>query len=104
MMPESAARQNVSSDTSWGGYAWGTMLILAVVLSALAVIYNAYRYRALFHEQQVLQQQSDGLQVEWGQLLLEQSALASHSRIEKVVTEKLQMYVPSPDEIVVVRP
>ncbi len=103
-MPESAVTQNVSPDTPWGGYVWVVLLVLAVVLSALAVIYNAYSYRALFHEQQVLQQRSDDLQVEWGQLLLEQSALASHSRIEKVVTEKLQMYVPSPDEIVVVRP
>lgn len=80
------------------------LLAVLVILSALGVIYSAYLYRQLFNEQQKLFQGQNGLQVEWGQLLLEQSALAAHSRIEKVVTRQLDMYVPSPEEIVVVRP
>ena len=35
------------------------------------------------------------MQVEWGQLLLEQSAWASHSRVESMVTQQLSMSVHS---------
>ncbi|MEH6626952.1 MAG: cell division protein FtsL [Motiliproteus sp.] len=80
------------------------VLTVFIVLSALSVIYSAYLYRQLFNQQQQMLEVRDQLQVEWGQLLLEQSAMAAHSRIEKIVTKKLDMYVPAPDEIVVVRP
>jgi cell division protein FtsL len=79
------------------------MLLVATVMSALGVIYSAFLYRQAFNSQQQLFQQRDRLDVEWGQLLLEQSALAAHSRIESLVTKRLDMYVPAPDEIVVVR-
>ncbi|HEY5718489.1 MAG TPA: cell division protein FtsL [Motiliproteus sp.] len=80
------------------------VLALMVVMSALAVINSAYHHRQRFNEFQQQLQARDRLQVEWGQLLLEQSALAAHSRIERAVTQKLDMYVPAPDEIVVVKP
>lgn len=80
------------------------MLTVLVVFSALAVVFSSYQHRQYFNDYQELAEQRDELQVQWGQLLLEQSALAAHSRIEKVVTKKLGMYVPEPSEIVVVRP
>jgi len=80
------------------------VLLAMMILSALAVIYSAYYHRQLFNDYQQQLQGRDRLQVEWGQLLLEQSALAAHSRIERAVTKKLDMYVPAPDEIVVVKP
>jgi cell division protein FtsL len=89
--------------TVWRRGAVGILTVL-VIFTAMAVIYSAYLYRQLFSEQQQLLQSRDQMQVQWGQLLLEQSALAAHSRIEKLVTKKLEMYVPSPSEIVVVKP
>lgn len=80
------------------------ILTVLVIFSALGVVYSAYKYRQLFNQHQQFSQQRDQLQVEWGQLLLEQSALSAHNRIEKIVTGQLGMYVPAPDEIVVVRP
>ncbi|RDE22785.1 cell division protein FtsL [Motiliproteus coralliicola] len=79
------------------------MLAASVVVSSLAVIYSAFLYRQAFNQQQQLFQQRNELEVEWGQLLLEQSALAAHGRVERAVTKQLGMYVPSPEEIVVVR-
>ncbi|WP_421865392.1 cell division protein FtsL [Motiliproteus sp.] len=79
------------------------LLLTAVVISSLAVIYSAFLYRQAFNQQQQLIQQRNALEVEWGQLLLEQSALAAHGRVERAVTKQLGMYVPSPEEIVVVR-
>ncbi|MEH6649335.1 MAG: cell division protein FtsL [Motiliproteus sp.] len=89
-------------DVSWQSVLLAVLLV-AVVVSALGVIYSAFLYRQAFNDQQQLYQQRDSLGVEWGQLLIEQSALASHSRIENTVTKRLDMYVPAPDEIVVVR-
>jgi cell division protein FtsL len=43
------------------------------------------------------------MQVEWGQLLLEQSAWASHSRVETMVTEQLSMSIPLAQQVIVVR-
>lgn len=87
----------------WRRGSLATLTVL-VVFSALAVIYSSYKHRQYFNEYQQLANQRDELQVQWGQLLLEQSALAAHSRIEKVVTKRLGMYVPEPSQIIVVRP
>ena len=95
--------QNGGISAAWRRGAVGVLTVL-VIVSALAVIYSAFLYRQLFNEQQQMLVARDGMQVEWGQLLLEQSALAAHSRIEKIVTKKLEMYVPAPNEIIVVRP
>ncbi len=42
------------------------------------------------------------LEVEWGQLQLEQSTWAMHARIEKVATQALGMRVPPPRRVQVV--
>jgi cell division protein FtsL len=54
-----------------------------------------------------LQQLTDlakGYEVEWGQLQLEQSTWAMHSRIEQVAGSALHMQVPEPARIQVVAP
>ncbi len=40
------------------------------------------------------------LEVEWGQLQLEQSTWAAHARIEKIARERLGMKVPAPGQVV----
>lgn len=78
-------------------------LVLAVLLSSMAVIFSAYEYRLLFHQHQLLVQQRDDLQVEWGQLLLEQSAWAANNRVEIQARKRLNMLVPEPSVIEIVR-
>lgn len=82
---------------------WLAGAVLVVVLSALAVIYSAYEYRKLFNRHQVLVQQGDDLQVEWSQLLLEQSAWGANNRVETQARKKLDMVTPEPDSIEIVR-
>lgn len=72
------------------------VLVLCIVASAFAVIFAAYEYRVLFNQQQRLVQEWDDLQVEWGQLLLEQSALGANSRVEELARAKLSMKAPAP--------
>lgn len=80
------------------------VLLAAVLSSALTVVWSVHRNRKLFIELQELHQTRDKLDVEWGQLQLEQSAWSTHGRIEQIAREQLHMRRPRPAEIVVVRP
>ena len=44
------------------------------------------------------------MSVEWGKLQLEQSTWATRGRVERLARNKLQMTIPSPDNVVIVRP
>ncbi|WP_168927467.1 cell division protein FtsL [Nitrincola alkalilacustris] len=81
------------------------LLILAVLLlvSALMVVQSAYDYRRLFNDHQVLVYQWDEMQIEWGQLLLEQSVWAGHNRIENKARQDLGMLIPEHKQIEIIR-
>jgi len=80
------------------------LLAAAVLLSALSVVYSKHHSRKLFVELQALEGMRDGLNIEWGQLQLEQSTWAMPSRVEQIARTRLQMDVPAPDQIVIVSP
>ncbi len=84
----------------------GRMLALVVALAWCAVLTVAlmtidarHQARKLFVELQQLQNERDELDIEWGQLRLEQSAYATHGQIEKIAHEKMGMSVPGPADI-----
>jgi len=79
------------------------VLVLAVMVSAIGVIYTKHRNRMLYVELTHLQQQQDELNVDWGRLQLEQSTWATHSRIEKVARNKLGMRNVDYSEVVIVK-
>ena len=60
------------------------LLFLAMLSSAIMVVYSKHQSRKLFVELQGLKHQVDELNTEWGQLQLEQSAWSGHGRIEQV--------------------
>lgn len=78
-------------------------VLLTLVSSAVAVAYSAHKSRLYLNELQKLEVQRDKLEVEWGQLLLEQHAWGAYARIGKLATEQLQMRNPAPAEIMMVR-
>ncbi|MHB1246228.1 MAG: cell division protein FtsL [Sulfuriferula sp.] len=78
------------------------VLLALVVFCALGVVSSQHHGRQLFVALQQEQAQQRKLDVEWGQLQLEQSTWAMHGRIEKLAKERLQMQVPSADRIQVV--
>ena len=88
------------------GQAWFFVFIaLCVVLvSSLGVVYSSFETRRLVALHQKMQNENSQMQVEWGQLLLEQSTWGSYNRVEQLATKKLKMHVPSPNEIVMVEP
>ena len=80
------------------------VLVFAVVcvLSAIALIYTKHESRKLFVELETLTHERDELNIEWGQLQIEQSTWAQHARIEQVATEDLSLVRPEAQEIYVI--
>jgi cell division protein FtsL len=79
-------------------------LVFAVVcvISAMALVYTRHESRKLFIELEQLTTQRDELNIEWGQLQIEQSTWATHARIERVATEELSLTRPVATEIFVI--
>jgi len=79
-------------------------LVFAVicVVSAMALVYTRHESRKLFIELEQLTTQRDKLNIEWGQLQIEQSTWATHARIERVATEELSLTRPAATEIFVI--
>ncbi len=80
------------------------LLALAVLASALGVVYAKHRSRVLFVQLNALQQQRDAMNVEWGQLQLELSTWANQSRIEQIARRRLRMHNVDFDQVVMIRP
>ncbi|MDZ7645138.1 MAG: cell division protein FtsL [Woeseiaceae bacterium] len=72
------------------------------VASALALIYTKHEARRLFVELETLTAERDRLNIEWGQLQIEQSTWATHARIEQVATDELSLLRPKPADIYVI--
>jgi len=79
-------------------------LALALLVSALATVYVQHYRRMQFVELRKLELERDQMQVEWGQLKLEQSTWATHERIERLAIEKLDLHMPPASEVVLVNP
>ncbi|HUA27023.1 MAG TPA: cell division protein FtsL [Steroidobacteraceae bacterium] len=79
-------------------------LWIAVLLSAASAVYCKFRARQLFIQLEGLSTQRDNLDIQWGQLQLEQSAWSTHALVESVAGNKLHMTMPAPKDIVIVQP
>lgn len=69
-------------------------LTLIVMFCALALVTAQHRSRKLFQAIDVEQEHSRALEVEFGQLQIEQSTWAVHTRIERVAVDRLRMRRP----------
>ncbi|HEY9447131.1 MAG TPA: cell division protein FtsL [Burkholderiales bacterium] len=78
------------------------LLFAALIACALALVTSQHQARKLYVELQREQELAKKLDVEWGQLQLEQSTWAMHARVEKIATQQLNMRVPPPTRIQIV--
>jgi cell division protein FtsL len=78
------------------------ILVTLAVLSALGVVAAQHQSRKLFAELEREQTRARNLEVEWGQLQLEQSTWASHARVEKIARERIGMRAPAPGQVIVI--
>lgn len=81
-----------------------TVLWLAVLSSAVEVIYLKHRARGLFIELQTLLAERDRLNLEWSRLQVHVTTWSSPARIEAEAQYKLKLKVPAPAEIRVLPP
>lgn len=77
-------------------------LVMLLIVSSLGVVISSHENRELFNTLSQLQQERDNYQREWSQLLLEQSALSAHGRVEQLAAERFGMVVPGKQDIVLV--
>ena len=79
------------------------LILLAILVAcALLVVTSQHKARKLYVELQKEQAIAKQLEVEWGQLQLEQSTWAMHARIEKIASGQLMMRVPPAARVQVV--
>lgn len=99
--------QRQLSVLQWAGIRSRSSLALFVALSlvlgaGLSVVATTHENRFAFNELQELREQANSLEVEWGQLLIEQSTFGVDGRIQQKAFEQLQMEVPEIANIVMV--
>ncbi len=82
-----------------------TFLLLALLVAcAMALVASQHKARKLYVELQKEQATAKQLDVEWGQLQLEQGTWATHARIERIATRELGMRLPAAGRVEVVQP
>ena len=79
-------------------------LACLLVVCALLLVTSQHKARKLFVELQRQQEVAKQHEVEFGQLQLEQSTWAMHSRVEKIAANNLQMRVPPATRVHLVPP
>lgn len=79
------------------------ILLCVVILCALGVVTSQHKARKSFIELQAEKDKAQQMEVEWGQLQLEQSTLALPARVEKIASRQLQMQMPQGKQIQFVR-
>ena len=80
------------------------LLLAALVLCAMAVVASQHKARKLYVELQKEQAIAKQLDVEWGQLQIEQGTWSTHARVERIATRELNMRLPVAGRVEVVQP
>ena len=79
------------------------LVLLAILIGcAVSLVTSRHQSRQLFVELEREQARARGLEVEYGQLQLEQSTWSMPARVEKVAREQLRMQVPPTGRVEVV--
>jgi cell division protein FtsL len=102
-LPGARSAKQVQDRAAPGLRFWLTFaaLLAAVCGSALGVIYTTYTSRHLLNALQQQEKERNDLQVEWGQLLLEQSSIVAQGKVEELAVAELNMEVPDMNKVVV---
>ncbi|MES2998421.1 MAG: cell division protein FtsL [Pseudomonadota bacterium] len=98
-----AARALARGPLLWErGQAWrwqisllgAILLMLAVLSSALSVVYVKALQRNLYSELQASEQERNSLKTQWSQLLLEENTWAAPERVQALAQQALGMQIP----------
>ncbi len=79
------------------------LLLVLVVMGALSVVTSQHKSRKLFIALQQEKERAHQIEVEWGQLQLEQSTWAAPARVETIASQRLQMQLPKREQVRFIR-
>ncbi|MDD2722120.1 MAG: cell division protein FtsL [Gallionella sp.] len=79
------------------------LLLVLVVAGALSVVTSQHKARKLYLAMQQEKEHARQMEVEWGQLQLEQSTWAAPARVESIATARLQMRLPQKEQVRFIR-
>ena len=78
------------------------ILFFVLIMVSLSIVTSQHKARKLYFELEQQQDLTKNYETEFGQLQLEQSTWAMHSRIEELAAKKLNMQVPDAKRIQVI--
>lgn len=76
------------------------LLMILALASAIGTVASNHRARKMYAEIEREQSRMRDLEVEWGQLQLEQSTWAGHARVEQIARNKLHMKPPGAAQVI----
>ncbi len=80
------------------------LLLATVIASAMGAAWSRHESRKLFNNLQQLEGDRDEMNVEWGQLQLEQSTHTTHGKIEAAARKRLRMKIPGEQQVMILKP
>ncbi|MDR3492042.1 MAG: cell division protein FtsL [Gammaproteobacteria bacterium] len=80
------------------------VMILALLTSALSVIYITNVSRGLNSSLEQAQAEQNHLHVQWAQLLLEKSTWMMPARVQQIAESKYKMVLPDAKSVIVIHP
>ncbi|CAM3569663.1 MULTISPECIES: cell division protein FtsL [Vibrio] len=78
------------------------LILVFIFASAMAVVFTTHHTRQAITEKDLALQERERLDNEWRNLLIEETALAEHSRVQEIAKDELQMKRPDADKEVVI--
>lgn len=78
------------------------LLVIAILVSGVAVVWLKYQSRQLFLDLQRLRAQHELASMDWGRLQLELANVGNLEDVMRIGSGRLKMREPSPSQIVVI--
>lgn len=78
------------------------LLLVAIFITAMGVVLNTHETRRSITAKDQAYEERERLDNEWRNLILEENALAEHSRVQKMAIDDLEMKRPDADKEVVI--
>ncbi|MGP1924258.1 MAG: cell division protein FtsL [Arsenophonus sp. NEOnobi-MAG3] len=67
------------------------ILLIVIIISAISIITVSHQTRLLTTQKDFMTEEKESLDVEWRNLILEESSLGNHSLVERLSVERLEM-------------
>ncbi|MCG9678123.1 cell division protein FtsL [Vibrio sp. Isolate24] len=78
------------------------LVLIMIFASAMGVVFTTHHTRQAITEKDQALQERERLDNEWRNLLIEETALAEHSRVQEIAKDELQMKRPDSEKEVII--